>query len=84
MKLQITNYNIAITVIQLLNDSDEIVAKGILIEGNGLCTSYYVEEESFNFVCISRFKLDTMLVTQYLRIKVWKEYELQLSSRAEI
>lgn len=77
--IEITGCSITKTAIHLFNDSNETVfTKGILIEGNGLCTIYDVEEQSFNFVCMSRFELDTILATQYLRIKVLKEDELRL------
>jgi len=61
--------NLKETPIQLLDDQEEVVIeKALLIEGDGLCAVYDLEEEYFKFVASMRFDLDNMLATEYLNI----------------
>jgi len=61
--------NLNETPIQLLDDQGKVVIeKALLVEGDGLCAIYDLEEEYFKFVASLRFDIDNMLATEYLNI----------------
>ena len=73
------------TFIQLLDDDNEIVIEnGIVVEGNGLCAIYDLEEEYFNFVCTTQLELETILSTRNLQMKELDEDEKTCSECAKL
>ena len=57
---EITGCNITKTAINLNVSNEIVILREYLIEGNGLCAIYDVEEQRFNVVCMSKFELDTI------------------------
>jgi len=70
--------NLKETPIQLVHDNGEVVlGNALLVEGDGLCAIYDVEESYFKFVATFDFDLDHILATEYLNIaEVDKEERL--------
>lgn len=55
------------------------VENGVLVESDGICAIYDMDEECFKFVCTLRFELDTILATQNLHMKEVEEDERRCS-----
>jgi len=68
-------FNLKRTPIQLVDDNGEVVLQNaLLVEGDGLCAIYDIEESHFDYIASFDFDLDNILATERLNIvKIDKE-----------
>lgn len=49
------------------------IESGFLLEGNGVCMIYDIDQDSFDFVCTSSEELGHILETNYMIIEIKEE-----------
>lgn len=74
----IIQLNLKKTPIFLINDHGEVVVQNaLLVEGEGLCAIYNIDESCFMYVATFDFEIDHILATEHLNIaEVNKEERL--------